>query len=79
MAHSTRDVREGNSRMGYDHKVRAAIVAAIEGDSLTPEERGRRMEEGLQRCDALRGRLLKLMREPLPSGWSAEMIREGRP
>jgi len=64
---------------GFDREVRATIDAAIAGDPLTPAERTERMREALERCSELRERLLEQMGEPLPAGWSARMIREGRP
>lgn len=60
-------------------EVRAAILAAIKADPLSPDERARHMRKSLERCNALRERLLEEMGGPLPAGWGARMIREGRP
>ncbi len=86
MARSVGDTRAGSANANGGNtvaddsaEVLAAIVAAINADPLTPEERRQRMAESLARCNALRERLLEEMGEPLPAGWGARMIREGRP
>lgn len=84
MAHSVDETGIGRSAgrddpRGNDRAVRSVIDAAIEADPMSPEERSKRMGEALERCNELRERLLEQMDGPLPSGWSARMIREGRP
>ncbi len=75
----TEGLKGAKDEIRTDEEVRAAIQAAIESEPLTPEELRRRMSEDLERCREMQERLLEVMGEPLPAGWSARMIREGRP
>jgi len=82
----TRDVSEETAEGKADAsaaadaaEVRAAIMAAIAADPLTPGERRARMAESLERLRDLHKWLLEEMGGPLPAGWGARMIREGRP
>lgn len=85
MARDVRDTRTESAEAGASAasaglaEVRAAITAALEADPLTPEERAARMAEGLEHLRKMHKWLLEEMGGPLPAGWGARMIREGRP
>ena len=56
----------------------AVVRAALANDPMTPEERRAHMAESLERLRELHKWLLEEMGGPLPAGWGARMIREGR-
>ncbi len=57
----------------------AVVRAMLANDPMTPEERARRMREGLERLREMHKRILAEIGTPLPDGWAARMVREGRP
>lgn len=57
----------------------AVVRAMLANDPVTPEERARRMREGLERLREMHNRVLAEIGKPLPDGWAARMVREGRP
>jgi hypothetical protein len=57
----------------------AVVRAVIENAPMTADERSARMRDALDRLRELREEQLESMGEPLPDGWAARVIREGRP
>lgn len=57
----------------------AVVRAVLDNAPMSPEERSVRMGEALNRLRKLREEQLEYMGEPLPHGWAARVIREGRP
>jgi len=57
---------------------RAVVRAVLENAPVTSEERRERTNEALDRLRDLRAKQLARSGEPLPDGWAARVIREGR-
>lgn len=85
MARDVRDARTDNAGADDDtaptdtDDYTALVRAMLANDPMTPEERRARMKAGLERLREMHKRVLAEIGKPLPDGWAARMVREGRP
>ncbi len=58
----------------------AAVVGAVlASETMTAEEREAKMTRALERLRELHTKTLEKIGRPLPDGYGARMVREGRP